>query len=275
MGVDIKKRAERPYSIIVWGANGYTGGLIAEYLTTKSAVKFAIAGRTKAELEETALRLVKLADKGRLHGGTVPMLSADVQDRKSLKALVSQTSVIIAATGPYCKLGDQLIAACIENGTDYLDLSEEPYFDRLIIDKFHDRAEEENVLIVSGCGMSSVPSDLGTFLLAEHFHLKNLETKSVRSSTVSAIGGISGGTVASFCHQFGSLTWRQLLWIRNDPDFLAPNSKKGQSYWGPTFLHFDKDINAWQGRLVLFNLSSVGLGNRQSCQGSSFQLAIE
>jgi short subunit dehydrogenase-like uncharacterized protein len=274
MGVEFKKRSDRPFSIIVWGASGYEGGLVSEYLTKNTSEKFAIAARTKAELEDVALRAVKMARKGRFEGGTVPALTADAEDRDSLKTLVCQASVIISTVGPYSKHADHLISACIESGTDYLDLSEEPYFDRLIIDKYHDRAEEAGVFIISGCGMASAPFDLGAFLIAEHFRQNNLDTQYVRSSTISAFGGISGGTVATFCHQFGSLSWRQLLAIRNDPDYLSPTSKRGQSYWGPTYLHFDKEINRWQG-IYCLNSSFNGLGNNRQSTSSPFQLDLE
>ncbi len=111
----------RPYSIIIWGATGFTGELVAEYFAESAPkdITFAIAGRNASKLESVYNRLVVLNPKLK---GSIGKIVADSKDEKSLDAMVKQADVIITTVGPYAKYGLPLVDSCVRNGTDYVDL---------------------------------------------------------------------------------------------------------------------------------------------------------
>ncbi len=156
----MSKQNEKKYDLIIWGASGFTGRLVAEYLIGKYGIsddlKWAVAARNQSKLETVMAEIG--AEK-------VPMVIADSHDVASLNAMASQTKVICTTIGPYAKYGSELVAACIENGTDYCDLTGEVQWMRKMIDKHHEAAKAKGIRIVHTCGFDSIPSDMGVYFL--------------------------------------------------------------------------------------------------------------
>ncbi|WP_157252377.1 saccharopine dehydrogenase family protein [Nonomuraea typhae] len=135
------------HDIVLFGATGYTGRLIAAYLAGIEGLDWAVAGRDRARLEALG------------HG--VPVLVADVGEPDSIAALARRARVLITTVGPYISYGEPLVAACAEAGTHYVDLTGEPEFvDRMYL-LHHDRAVASGAKIVHACGFDSIPYDLG------------------------------------------------------------------------------------------------------------------
>jgi short subunit dehydrogenase-like uncharacterized protein len=151
--------SKQPFDVIIFGATGYTGRLVAEYFFTQygvdGAVKWAIAGRSLSKLE--AIR-DSWADAAAL-----PLIVADAQDQASVRAMVAATRVVITTAGPFSVYGSDLVAACAESGTDYVDLSGEiPWIARMI--NIHQaQAQASGARLVFSCGFDSVPFDLGVW----------------------------------------------------------------------------------------------------------------
>ena len=118
------------FDIIVYGATGFTGRLVAEYLaqhySRKGDPKWAMAGRSKDKLASVRDAIGAPAD--------TPLIVADAGDPASLKAMVDQTKSIISTVGPYQLYGSELVALCAASGTDYFDLCGEPVWMRQMID---------------------------------------------------------------------------------------------------------------------------------------------
>lgn len=177
--------ARRDFDLVVFGASGFTGSLVARYLSTHpDQPTWAIAGRNAAKLEALGLG--------------VPVLVADATDRPALDAIARRTKVICTTAGPFAKYGSELVAACAEAGTHYCDLTGELQWVRRMIDAHHARAQETGARIVHSCGYDSVPSDLGTWATQEAF----IERFGYPAPKVTAFygetsGGLSGGTIAS------------------------------------------------------------------------------
>src|SRR5690606_14472431 len=133
MATGTRKKA-RDFDIVLFGATGFTGALVAEYLARGYAdakVRIALAGRTQAKLEGVRSSLPPGAAQW-------PLLIADAEDEASLAAIASRTKVVCTTVGPYAKYGAKLVAACVAAGTDYCDLTGEAQFVRRMIDTHHE-----------------------------------------------------------------------------------------------------------------------------------------
>ncbi|KAK0349583.1 hypothetical protein LTR94_032525, partial [Friedmanniomyces endolithicus] len=149
------------FDVIVYGASGFTGRLVAEYLalTYPSGLTWAMAGRSLTKLQEVRDEMGVSAD--------VPLLTANADDPASLRAMCERTRVIITTVGPYQLYGSDLVAACAATGTAYVDLCGEPGWMREMIDRHDAEAKRTGARIVFSCGFDSIPFDLGVLTLQE------------------------------------------------------------------------------------------------------------
>ena len=187
----------REFDIIIWGATGFVGQLVAEHLTRKytpAELTVALGGRNETALEELAHRLCN----DQKDWDDLPIVLGDATDKASLDDLAERTNVVCTTVGPYTKYGTPLVEACIDAGTDYCDLTGEITWIREMIDRYHDRAVEADVRIVHSCGFDSIPADLGT-QLAQTYAIDEYGTpcELVRIYLEDGEGGVSGGTLAS------------------------------------------------------------------------------
>jgi short subunit dehydrogenase-like uncharacterized protein len=175
---------DREYDIVMFGATGFTGRLVADYLASQKPRRWAIAGRN--------------ADKLAALGFEVPALVVDAMDPLACADVARRARVVCTTVGPYTRYGAALVAACADAGTHYCDLTGEVPFMRAMIDAHHERATETGARIVHACGFDSIPSDLGTWATQQEF----IRRFGRPASKVSAFfgetsGGMSGGTAAS------------------------------------------------------------------------------
>lgn len=185
--------SQREFDIIVWGASGFTGRLVAEYLFSKygvnQSVKWAMAGRNATKLEKVR---AEMADD------TVPLIIADSQDITTLDAMCKRATVICTTVGPYAKYGNKLVEACINNKTHYCDLAGEVQWMRRMIDQHQAAATAAGAKIVHTCGFDSIPSDMGVyFMQQEIIKQTGKPAKSISMRVKAMKGGMSGGTYAS------------------------------------------------------------------------------
>ncbi|MGW0085746.1 saccharopine dehydrogenase family protein [Streptomyces sp. NPDC003393] len=187
------KRTERPYDIVLFGATGFVGTLTAEYLAAHApaGLRWAIAGRSEERLRELRERLPG--------GASVGVLRADVAEPDSLWELARQARVVATTVGPYVTYGEELVAACADSGTDYLDLTGEPEFVDLVYVRHDTRARETGSRLVHACGFDSVPHDLGVYFTVQQ--LPEGVPLTV-DGYVRADAAFSGGTFASALNQF-------------------------------------------------------------------------
>lgn len=190
----------REFDIVLFGATGFTGSLTAEYLAVNApnACRWAIAGRNKEKLEALRDRLAELNPAC----ADLALLTADVTDPDSLRAIAARTRVVVTTVGPYLNYGEPLVAACAEEGTDYLDLTGEPEFvDRMFLG-YHEKARETGARLVHCCGFDSVPYDLGALFTVDQLP-DDVPIRLQGYVTVSA--SMSGGTYQSAITAFSRL----------------------------------------------------------------------
>lgn len=181
---------QRDHDIVLFGASGFVGKLVAEQLAKNapSGTRVALAGRTRARVEAVRDTV----------GVDWPILTADSSDAGALRRLAESTSVVISTVGPYARHGLPLVEACAEAGTDYADLTGEVLFVRQSMAAAHEHATTTGARIVHSCGFDSVPSDLAVLLLADRAAADDAgELTDVDLLVRSARGGFSGGTIDS------------------------------------------------------------------------------
>ena len=198
------------FDLIVYGASGYTGRLVAEHLAQRygvgGEVKWAMAGRSADKLAEVRDEIG--APKA------TPLVTADAADPASVRAMVRRAKAVITTVGPYQLYGSDLVAACAETGTDYLDLCGEPNWMRAMIDAHDAQAKASGARILLSCGFDSIPFELGVFFCEETAKTKlGGPVKRVKGRVRGMNGGLSGGTAAS-----GAAT---MAAIQKDPSLLA------------------------------------------------------
>lgn len=153
--------ASREFDVVVFGATSVTGRRVAAYLDDRAGeagLRWAAAARDSGKLERV------LSEDGVAGAATIV---ADVGDPASLRAMAERTSVVVNIVGPYTRYGEPVIAACVEAGCHYLDLTGEIPFVRRMIDRFDVKARETGVKVVQVCGYEALPPDLGVMLAAE------------------------------------------------------------------------------------------------------------
>ena len=244
----------RPYDVVVWGATGFTGQLVAEYLAEHHGVgrglKWAIAGRSRDKLTRVREALAAIDPAAR----DLPLLVGDSRDPASLAPIVSSTRVVATTVGPYDIHGHELVAACVEHGTDSCDLTGEPQFVRTIIERHHVRAQSTGARIVNCCGFDSIPSDLGVLLLQAEMAAKHgTPCQEVKYFVMKMRGGFSGGTAASALHIAEQTSedpsLRRLL---ANPYALDPD-RVGRGPDGPDQhgVRWDPDLELWTGPFLM------------------------
>ena len=187
---------DRDFEIILWGATGYTGRLVAERLATQPAtatLRWAIAGRDGARLERVREELASAAP----HLKELPILVGDADDERSLDAIARRTRVLCTTVGPYARYGSGLVASCVRASTHYCDLTGELPWIRRMIDAHHEAARAGGVRIVHCCGFDSIPSDLGTWMLHDAMQERGRRLLRVDALFGESSGGFSGGTFTS------------------------------------------------------------------------------
>lgn len=184
--------ASREFDLIVFGASGYTGRLVAEYLAgaAPAGLKWGLAGRNVAKMGQVRDELGLPAD--------LPLVACDADDPASLAALAASTRVVLTTVGPYQLYGSGLVAACAAAGTHYVDLCGEPAWMRQIIDAHEATAKASGARIVFSCGFDSIPFDLGVLMVQEEaIRRTGSPAPAVKGRVRKMKGTFSGGTAAS------------------------------------------------------------------------------
>lgn len=245
--------------IVVYGATGFTGQLVAEYLAAHyrdGSLKWAMAGRSKDKLTSVRDAIGAPAD--------TPLIVADASDAMSLKAMLAQTKSVISTVGPYQLYGNELIVACVDSGTDYFDLCGEPVWMRQMIDKHEAAAKASGARIVFSCGFDSVPFELGAFFVQEEAkRVFGAPAQRVKGRVRDMRGTLSGGTAASAKATFDAVAKDlSLVAILNNPFALTPGFEGVRQPRGSKPAYED-DLHSWTApfMMALINTRNVHRSN--------------
>ncbi|MGX6608395.1 saccharopine dehydrogenase family protein [Micromonosporaceae bacterium Da 78-11] len=207
----------RDLDVVVYGASGFVGALVAQHLAghAPAGVKIALAGRSEPRLNAVKAKL----------GVGWPVIVADAADEAALAQLAASTHVVITTVGPYAKYGRAIAHACAAAGTDYVDLTGEVLFARDSIDDNHELAARTGARIVHSCGFDSIPSDLGVHVLDRQVKADGAGELTDTTLVVTRMrGGLSGGTIDSMRHQLDVVKKdRKLRRLAASPYSLSPD----------------------------------------------------
>jgi short subunit dehydrogenase-like uncharacterized protein len=246
-------KSSSKFDIVVYGATGFTGQLVAEYLaahyTGKSDPKWAMAGRSLDKLASVRDTIGAPAD--------TPLIVADASDPASLKAMVDQTRSVLTTVGPYQLYGSELVAACATTGTDYLDLCGEPVWMRQMIDAHESAAQSSGARIVFSCGFDSLPFELGVFFCQETAKkVLGAPASRVKGRVRAMKGTFSGGTAASIKATFAAAAKDlSLVALLKNPFVLTPGFEGPKQPPGNKPL-FDQDLDAWTAPFVMATINT-------------------
>ena len=256
---------QKPYDIIVFGATGFTGHLVAQYLAglpEGQAPRWALAGRDLAKLERVRAELAR---------PDLALVQADAQDPAALRALVAQTQVVISTVGPYQLHGQALVMACAEVGTDYVDLCGEPVWMAKMIPLLQAPAQASGARIVFSCGFDSIPFDLGVwYLQQEALRLSGQPIATVHGRVRVMKGSASGGTLASALATVADMGKNRrsrdamLNPFALTPGFQGPRQPEGES------AAFDELAQSWTGPFVMASINTKNVHRSNALLGHAW-----
>ena len=261
------KDSKRTHEIVVWGATGFVGKLICEYLVrTQNDVCWAMAGRNREKLET-------LREELGARARDIPILVANASTPDSLAEMVRSTRVVLTTVGPYAKYGSALVAACAKQGTDYCDLAGEAQWIRRMIDAHQSEAEASGARIVPCSGFDSIPSDLGVlFLQNEARRRSGSPCESVKMRVKAFRGAASGGTIASMLNLFEEASAdKEVARILRDPYALNPEGRRsGRRQPSGMSVGYDEEAKAWAAPFVMAAINTRVVQRSNALSGYSY-----
>ena len=247
--------ADKPFDIVVFGASGYTGRLVAEYLAAEygdTDLTWAMAGRSLDKLASVRTEM-GISD-------AVALLEVDVDNPASVSEMVDACRVVITTVGPYQLYGDELVKQCAERGTDYVDLTGEPSWMHETIARFSEAAKLSGARIVHSCGFDSIPFDLGVYLLQQHAIEKTGEPIATVKGRVRAMNGtFSGGTIASMRATMASAKANPaIIQVLTNPfalteGFTGPEQPAGMAP------QYDEELQSWSAPFIMAPINTKNI----------------
>ena len=244
--------AQKKLDLVIWGATGFTGKLVCEYITNSYNSKdlnWTIAGRNEE-------KLLKLKNRLNIKNS---ILIGNSNDKYSLEKICGKTKVICSTVGPYALYGTNLIHACIKMKTNYCDISGETQWIRKIIDTFHEKAKKQKIKIVNSCGFDSIPSDMGVYFCQSNYYKENGEyANEINMRVAGTRGGFSGGTYNSLTNVIHEASLnKSVRKILNNPYGLNPiNEQSGPDKKDLKSVEYDNEAKSWIAPFVMAGINT-------------------
>ena len=234
--------SDKSFDVVIYGATGFTGKLVVEYMQEKygkdEGISWAIAGRSEEKLNSVREELKV--------GSNVPQLLVDSNDTDSIASMAQQTKCVLTTVGPYQLYGANILQQCVVHGVDYVDLCGEPGWMHEMINEHAEQAKETGARIVFSCGFDSIPFDLGVYFLqkeviAQHGH----PASNVRGRVREMNGEFSGGTAASLGATMASLKEKPELFEVLVNPFALSNGFTGPEQAQDSKPIYDEKLETW------------------------------
>ena len=248
--------SEREFDVIVYGASGYTGKLVAAYIEkgygNNDSLKWALAGRNKDKLLNIRRELNL--------NSSLAILEVDSNDQASLDVMTSSAKCILTTVGPYQLYGSSLVESCAKNGTDYVDLTGEPGWMYEMINAHKETAEKSGARIVFSCGFDSIPFDLGVYFVQQAVQSKfGKPAQHVRGRVKAMNGEFSGGTIASLGATMATLKEKpELIKVLSNP-FSLTEGFDGPAQLDDSKVLLDEKLDMWVAPFVMAPINTKNI----------------
>ena len=248
--------SDREFDVVIFGASGYTGKLVAEYMQDQygddQSIKYAIAGRNTEKLLEVKKDLNLNED--------ITILEVDSTDLDSLDKMTTSAKCILTTVGPYQLYGSKLVESCAKNGTDYVDLTGEPGWMYEMINAHKETAQKSGARLVFSCGFDSIPFDLGVYFVQNAAKEKfGKPAPHVRGRVKAMNGEFSGGTVASLGATMSTLKEKpELIKVLANP-FSLTEGFEGPSQLDDSKPLLDEKMNMWLAPFVMAPINTKNI----------------
>ena len=256
----------RRFDLVLFGATGFTGRLVAEHLwrtQASSGLCWALAGRQRDKLEQVRHAIGA--------SEALPLVTADAADVAAMESLARQTRAVLTTVGPYQRHGTVLVSACAASGTDYVDLCGEPLWMAQMIGRLQTPAEASGARIVFSCGFDSIPFDLGVvFLQQAMIDRYGLPAQEVRARVKVLKGSLSGGTAASALATFEQVARHpEQAALLADPFALTATTPgfRGPQQPDDDGAAYDAWARAWTGPFVMATINSKNVHRTHALRG--------
>ena len=259
--------SEREFDLVVFGASGYTGKLVAEYIQNEyggdQSLKWALAGRNKDKLAGIKEDLNLESD--------LTILEVDSNDQESLDAMTSAAKCILTTVGPYQLYGSKLVKSCANNGTDYVDLTGEPGWMYEMINEHKEAAKKSGARIVFSCGFDSIPFDLGVYFVQQAVQDKfGKPAQHVRGRVKAMNGEFSGGTIASLGATMATLKEKpELIKVLANP-FSLTEGFEGPAQLDDSKVLLDEKLNMWVAPFVMAPINTKNIHRSNALLGHEY-----
>ena len=259
--------SDREFDIIVYGASGFTGRLVAEYLSETygqgDSVTWAMAGRNETKLADVRAEIGAPEQTA--------LIVADAADLEALKNMAARARVVITSTGPFQLYGSPLVEACAATGTDYVDLSGEPVWMADMIAAHDAAAKASGARIVHSCGFDSIPFDLGVWFLQEEAQKRFGAPTAVVHGRVRAMNGkLSGGTVASGKATMVAAMQDPAYMARLRDPFLLADGFTGPRQPGATKPREDESLGVWLAPFMMAPINTKNIHRSNALLGHAY-----
>ena len=248
--------SDREFDVVIFGASGYTGKLVAEYMHDQygddQSIKYAIAGRNTEKLLEVKKDLNLNED--------ITILEVDSTDLDSLDKMTTSAKCILTTVGPYQLYGSKLVESCAKNGTDYVDLTGEPGWMYEMINAHKETAQKSGARLVFSCGFDSIPFDLGVYFVQNAAKEKfGKPAPHVRGRVKAMNGEFSGGTIASLGATMSTLKEKpELIKVLANP-FSLTEGFEGPSQLDDSKPLLDEKMNMWLAPFVMAPINTKNI----------------
>ena len=248
--------SDREFDVVIFGASGYTGKLVAEYMQDQygddQSIKYAIAGRNTEKLLEVKKDLNLNED--------ITILEVDSTDLDSLDKMTTTAKCILTTVGPYQLYGSKLVESCAKNGTDYVDLTGEPGWMYEMINAHKETAQKSGARLVFSCGFDSIPFDLGVYFVQNAAKEKfGKPAPHVRGRVKAMNGEFSGGTIASLGATMSTLKEKpELIKVLANP-FSLTEGFEGPSQLDDSKPLLDEKMNMWLAPFVMAPINTKNI----------------
>jgi short subunit dehydrogenase-like uncharacterized protein len=253
------------YDVVIYGATGFTGRLVADYMQQQygRSVNWAMAGRSAAKLASVRDEVGVAAE--------TPLVVADAADPASIRAMVADAKCVISTVGPYQLYGSDLVAACAELGTDYVDLSGEPGWMHEMIAAHHAAAVKSGARIVHSCGFDSIPFDLGVYFLQQAARQQlGGPVPRVRGRVRTMQGEFSGGTAASLNATVTAVGENPaLLQVLGNPFALA-DGFSGPTQPADNKPYEDEVVGQWVAPFIMATINTKNIHRSNALLGHAY-----